>query len=138
MKRECPRCGTLTEFSDDYIKRRGYMCNPCKSRATIESAKKHKERKYSHTREYQKTHKFDRSEYSKRYRNNNPEKKKAHSLVQTAIRNGSIIKQQCLVCGDSNSHAHHDDYTKPLEIKWLCHIHHMELHSMLKAREGKE
>ena len=42
---------------------------------------------------------------------------------------GKLIKQSCEQCGDENSQIHHDDYSKPLEIKWLCRKHHLELHS---------
>jgi hypothetical protein len=54
----------------------------------------------------------------------NPEAYKAHYLVSNAIRDGRLEKLPCVVCGDSNSHAHHDDYSKPLEVRWLCAKHH--------------
>ena len=34
----------------------------------------------------------------------------------------------CEVCGERKTHAHHDDYSKPLEVKWLCKKHHDEHH----------
>jgi hypothetical protein len=45
---------------------------------------------------------------------------------------GKLIKQPCAVCGDPNSQKHHPDYSKPLEVIWLCPDHHHELHRKLK------
>jgi hypothetical protein len=37
------------------------------------------------------------------------------------------------VCkSDENLQKHHPDYTKPLEIKWLCRKCHIELHKQIK------
>jgi len=36
-----------------------------------------------------------------------------------------------MICGEKKAHGHHDDYTKPLAVKWLCRKHHEELHTLL-------
>ena len=49
--------------------------------------------------------------------------KKAHWAVQQAVRNGTLIKpDHCSICMNSTSrpHAHHKDYSKPLDVEWLC------------------
>lgn len=38
--------------------------------------------------------------------------------------NEAGAKQPCEVCGAEKSEAHHDDYTKPLSVRWLCRSHH--------------
>ena len=58
----------------------------------------------------------------------NPQKRKAHNLLNSALRCKRIEKQPCIVCGKKEAEAHHDDYSKPLEVKWLCRKHHAELH----------
>lgn len=58
----------------------------------------------------------------------NPTKRKVHNLVSNALRNGKLIKQPCEVCGSIVVHAHHCDYSKPLEVMWLCPEHHAEWH----------
>jgi len=46
------------------------------------------------------------------------------------LRRGKIIKDEnCFQCGsDINIEAHHHDYTKALEVLWLCRRCHTELH----------
>lgn len=61
------------------------------------------------------------------WRKKNKIKTKAHSAVLRAIKNGSIIKEPCYICGEA-AQAHHEDYNKPLAITWLCIFHHKERH----------
>jgi ribosomal protein S27AE len=67
-------------------------------------------------------------DYRKKWRDNNKNKTKAHRLLNRAIHNGAIKRKPCENCGEVKVEAHHDDYNKPLEVKWLCHQHHNELH----------
>ena len=54
-------------------------------------------------------------------------------LVRKAIRSGELIKQPCEICGTLDKiHAHHEDYSNPLDVRWLCSRHHSLLHSYLK------
>lgn len=62
----------------------------------------------------------------KEWRERNPEKIKAQRVVYSNMRNGILKRLPCLVCGAIKSEAHHEDYSKPLEIKWLCKEHHIE------------
>ena len=56
------------------------------------------------------------------------EKQKARSAVTRAVSRGKLFKGACEVCGDLKVHAHHDDYAKPMVVRWLCQAHHEELH----------
>src|ERR1035437_2598674 len=51
-----------------------------------------------------------------------------HKLVSTALINGSLIKLPCGVCGELRTEAHHDDYDKPLDVRWLCRSCHLAHH----------
>ena len=64
----------------------------------------------------------------KRHSRNNPDKALARSLVARALRAGKLTRQPCEVCGTARSQGHHDDYAKPLEVRWLCFTHHREAH----------
>jgi hypothetical protein len=47
-------------------------------------------------------------------------KKRAYWKVKQAILSGKLSRKPCVVCGETKSQAHHDDYTKPLDVEWLC------------------
>lgn len=64
----------------------------------------------------------------RRFAERNPIKRAAHIASGNAIRDGRIKRQPCEVCGLAKAQAHHDDYTKPLEVRWLCTTHHAEWH----------
>lgn len=52
---------------------------------------------------------------------------KARYSVAHAIRSGRLKVMSCEICG-LKAQAHHDDYNKPLEVRWLCRDHHVEWH----------
>lgn len=63
-----------------------------------------------------------RSEYIAYWRSKNPLKIRAHRAVFVAMRNGTLEKKNCF-CGEK-AQAHHEDYSRPLDVKWLCKKHH--------------
>lgn len=64
---------------------------------------------------------------TRRWRRENPEKYAAQVALNNAVRSGKVVKQPCEVCRATKVHGHHDDYTKPLEVRWLCPLHHAEV-----------
>lgn len=76
--------------------------------------------------EYAKANRERVNAAKKRWRERNPEKYAAHTVVGNALRSGKLVKQPCERCGAQKVHAHHDDYSKPLEVRWLCPLHHAE------------
>lgn len=57
-----------------------------------------------------------------------PVVRKAQHLVYTEIRAGRMVRQPCEICGSEKADAHHDDYARPLEVRWLCRRHHVTTH----------
>lgn len=51
-------------------------------------------------------------------------KAKARSMLRYYVDNGTIKRLPCEVCGNPKSEGHHADYSKPLDVKWLCREHH--------------
>lgn len=72
---------------------------------------------------YAQTHSAQMVANVTRWRKKNPEKKRAQVALQRAVKKGLVIPQPCEVCGEK-AEAHHPDYSKPLEVVWLCHLHH--------------
>ena len=54
-------------------------------------------------------------------------KQRARILTFLAIEFGILVRQPCGACGNPKVEAHHTDYTKPLEVQWLCKEHHKGL-----------
>lgn len=55
----------------------------------------------------------------------------ARQAVRWAIARGELIRGKCEVCGTDKTQAHHDDYSMPLEVRWLCRKHHCQEHAIL-------
>lgn len=65
-------------------------------------------------------------------------KKYYYNLVRRAVLSGKLKKLPCEKCGTSEKvHGHHDDYNKPLDVRWLCAKHHSEHHKMLNQQKRK-
>ena len=73
------------------------------------------------------------NEQTRRYRERHPEKVAARTALNHAIERDEVTRQPCEVCGAEPAHAHHDDYSKPLEVRWLCPRHHAEYHATERA-----
>jgi hypothetical protein len=64
--------------------------------------------------------------YHKRY----PMAYAAHVMARNAIRDGRLATESCCsVCGSTKKiEGHHDDYTKPFDLRWLCEQCHKTWH----------
>lgn len=64
----------------------------------------------------------------RRWAERHPLKQYAHMKIADALKHGRMERNPCEVCGAWSAQAHHDDYTKPLDVRWLCPAHHAEWH----------
>lgn len=122
----CKICNFAKESSEFY-KSCQTRCKDCVKKASRENRKKNIE----HYRAYDR----DRGNrqpksYLASYRKANRKKYQAHNKVNNALRDGKIQKEPCEVCGEQRSVAHHDDYDKPLDVRWLCQGHHKQWHAI--------
>lgn len=139
----CKKCEADKEPSEFYAKDK--TCKECRKARVRENYRKNKSyyqdyersraqqphrikarREYARTQAGKDALRRARLSYIERY----PARRHAHVKVGNAIKRGELIKQPCEVCGDTNVHAHHDDYSKPLDVRWLCVNHHLEWHEI--------
>jgi hypothetical protein len=68
------------------------------------------------------------NEYRARLRLEFPMAYRARTMVRNAIRDHKLFQEPCEICGNPETHAHHDNYLKPLNVRWLCPAHHSQWH----------
>lgn len=133
----CKKCGEYKKAADFYkAGNKDGRLNEC-----IECVKA---RVRKHRRENDSVREYDRRRYqdnlerrayiartSRKWRENNPDRYKAHTALNNAIRDGKMKRgKKCEHCGARNVHieAHHADYKDPFSVNWLCvrchRIHH--------------
>jgi hypothetical protein len=61
----------------------------------------------------------------------------AGKILRRAMRLGEIRRLPCERCGHPHSLAHHENYSKPLDVIWLCATHHRRLHTALDRQAKK-
>ncbi len=66
-------------------------------------------------------------DYRRQGRLRHPDRYKARTSVNNAVRDKKLVKDACCRCGSTNRvEAHHSDYSKPLDIDWVCFKCHRE------------
>lgn len=145
----CFKCGEVKPLSDFYKHKMmadGHLnkCKDCTMRDVRENRSKNidyynqyeKQRYRNDPRKLASLKKYAESEKGmvvkaaahRRWAERNPIKRGVHIMTGNAIRDGKISKMPCEVCGCGKVHAHHDDYAKPLDVRWLCALHHKQWH----------
>jgi hypothetical protein len=85
------------------------------------------------TAHYCAAHAIAANAQDKKWKKDHPEQTLAIAIVNRAIRSGELIREKCEKCNDMGE-AHHEDYSKPLEVRWLCHKHHVKEHQDKKIK----
>lgn len=132
-EKKCFKCGKVKSLSDFYKHngmKDGYL-NKCKD-CNKNDVSTNRLKKIDYYREYDCARGSRRSYGAVRnYRNQYPMKYAAHILAGNAVIDGRLIKSKtCESCGREHRsiHGHHDDYAKPLDVRWLCPPCHNSWH----------
>lgn len=153
--KECSQCGIEKEISEFQIRRASKdgltaRCKAClsaydktrannpnrvKAREEYKKTEAYRDSCRKSSKKYSKLHPDKRLESTRKYREKNEKKSQCHGIVGYAIKCGNLVRKPCEICGREKVHAHHDDYDKPLDIRWLCDEHHNEWHRI--NGEGK-
>lgn len=121
-----------------------FMCRTCSTQSSKEWAAKNPDKRkaiwrrhaevnresYAEAnRRYFQRHRERRMEAMQRYWAANPGKRAARHAVAYALQTGRLTRKPCEECGsEKRVHAHHHDYDKPLDVKWLCSLCHGKEH----------
>lgn len=96
------------------------------------------------SREWAKNNPTKTAAATRGWKKRNQDKIHCHNVINNAIRDGKIAKPDaCSSCGKSGVkiHGHHPDYTKPLDVMWLCATCHSRQHRLereqLRQREPR-
>jgi hypothetical protein len=144
----CKLCNTTKDSSSFYASNKT-RCKECVKARVHAHRQENLERIRSYDRmrgsmphrvaaraEYRKTEsgKLALARARKAYKNRSPERRSAHVALGNAVRDGRVIPwPTCAVpdcCG--RPQAHHPDYSRPLDVVWLCDMHHKEVHAMAR------
>ncbi len=121
-------CNQCSDPSDGYYVSNKSTCKKCiRARATARrNANLEEHREYDRKRGNRQP-----ADYLSTWRANNPRKYKAHNWINNALRDGRIMKPAtCEECpGTLQIEGHHDDYSKPTEVRWLCAACHAQWHA---------
>jgi len=154
MEKTCRKCGKIKLAEEFYIHLqmsdgRLNICKDC-----VKQRVKERERRLSkdpdwlikeRTRGRDKYHRLYKgfgangtTEAKKAWAKRNRLKIAAGRMAIRALGVGRLIKKPCEVCGDEKVEMHHDDYYKPIDVRWLCIKHHNEHHVILREKELRE
>lgn len=135
----CFKCGIKKLLDYFYFQKRmsdGYL-NKCKE-CTKQDVRENYSDNFDHYKDYEEA-RFatpERKAYvtikQREHRAKNPEKYKARTAVSNAVRDKRLFKKPCEECDNEIAQAHHEDYSKQLEVKWLCFECHRKEHNQLK------
>lgn len=129
----CFKCGVEKPLTDFYAHPQmpdGYLnkCKECNKKDVRENYAKRREQ--YHAYEKVRCARPERRASIAKSNGNRSEsarmKRRARYAIGNAVAHGRIKKLPCETCGSIETQAHHDDYSKPLDVRWLCFKCHRE------------
>jgi formylmethanofuran dehydrogenase subunit E len=140
--KRCSKCGekkAVTEFHRRSASPDGRQpyCRACNLRERHDWEQANSTRYAATSKRWAKKNRERFVELHQENRRRHPEKYQARSALTSALRSGKITKPDlCENCGERTEspqlHGHHVDYSKPLDVEWLCEPCHLAAHGKKK------
>ena len=137
-EKTCFKCGAVKSIGEFYKHSRmadGHLgkCKECTKKDNNENRKKNHEHfmAYDRARAVLPHRVENRKRVTFEYAMKFPQRMVANYTVTRAVRNGKLSKLPCLICGSTKVVAHHPDYDRPLDVVWLCQMHHKQAHALI-------
>lgn len=141
---ECGRILPLSEFNKNRNTKDGLQvrCRDCFSRYNKARYAANREKTKEAVKRYRAENPANELETRLKTCRKNPTRTNANRAVAAALRAGVIERPHtCSGCGCSDTEhrieAHHHDYTKPLDVIWLCTLCHRRMDARRREVEGK-
>jgi hypothetical protein len=125
----CPTCGLPSTPTASRLRCYDYRCDECARAYQRDRAARIKAETGRYP--FYESQRAARQRYGRRrYASaEGRERFMARSLARRAISAGKLQREPCEVCGAAEVEAHHDDYSQPLKVRWLCRPHHRAHHA---------
>ena len=110
------------DYYREYDRQRANNPDRVEARKEYAKTEAYRESHNKANRKYNEANKEKNADRLREYRKLNPEKDKARYMISYAVKKGDLIKpKNCEDCGEETSlHGHHEDYSKPLDVIWVC------------------
>lgn len=158
-RKKCPKCGVTKTYENFHKNRstsdgRQTYCKPCLRTINSKWKRDNQKRVAATNKAWQSRNREKLAKNARRFAERNPErvrettrkqrrlhpeKHRARVATERAVRRGDLVKPgTCEQCGDvptptvsgrSSIHAHHMDYSHPLDVVWVCRGCHAKIHS---------
>ena len=126
----CKRWKASSDFYGDNRTSNGLkaQCKKCHTKTSISSrnVENHLKANRLYMRRARKKNPEKFRERERLYKNPYDNKVSARNILNAAVKRGDIKKPKtCRDCGCSGRiTAHHNDYSRPLDVEWLCYVCH--------------
>jgi hypothetical protein len=142
----CMDCATPFDREEWQVRKADYRCPTCRraKQAAWRKARKDSGNPVKSAKMPREYHRAYEAQYRSRPvvkaklcdlargRRNDPAERHKHEArwkLNRAIAAGRVLRKPCEVCGSAGSQGHHTDYSKPLDVMWLCPVHHAAEHA---------
>lgn len=137
-RRNCKACGAPIVVTERMQHAGKYRCAGCFTERLRAWQERNRDASRQAVRDSYLRHTERRRAGQRAWRLANPEKARAQRAVAWALKSGRLMRPVgCERCPNADVAAHHEDYSKPLDVQWLCSFCHRRADDVRRSREGK-